>query len=271
MTRNVWTLMPAFGLAMIANAACSAAPTGVADEAGDEPASETPEKTGTTTDAFTVVTSLGIWTQGGPAITLVPSKTNFCYLSRVSGAFTTPSDYVEVYDNGTNWILDGVSSKAGATARAFCIPLTMNGDHLTVSKPQLWISGLNAVELGTGGQNEVCFPTLFEGDFSGSKSFVYTYLQNKTWYLFGGGETLGVAYCVSGIKGISVTTWNEGDGIEYMEPSDSWACGISEMAGDFTSTAEDISVVNDTNFGEWYLNGTDPGKMAVFEQAYCFR
>jgi hypothetical protein len=268
MIKILQVCVPAIGLALVANVGCSAA-AGEGDSYSTEsPAPSGPEETATTSEPL-VVNTAQTWSVGQAPITLASAKSAFCFLTRVSGYFQKSSDYVQVYiDPGTNnWILHGAgTSPNGLLARADCVPLGMNGDKLSISG-QFTVVGKSGT-IGTGGLKEACFVTGMLGVFQGSAD-VRASLSGSTWTLSATSGITTSAYCLSGIKGIEDFSWFQGDGLQEGAPDANWACGISEMRGQYHGTGEDIEIDDNSFFGEWDLTGTSK-QVNVGLTANCF-
>ena len=64
------------------------------------------------------------WRGGMEARQMLEVEEGICFLTRVSGEFEAPGDYVSVFDSGGSWYLDGESpgNSVGAEARCWRFP-----------------------------------------------------------------------------------------------------------------------------------------------------
>ncbi len=61
------------------------------------------------------------WNQGAEPLTMQPTDTHVCYLTRVSGDFDGHGEKVSITESGSKWVLSGASEKKDVTATAKCV------------------------------------------------------------------------------------------------------------------------------------------------------
>ncbi len=61
------------------------------------------------------------WNQGAEPLTMKPTNTHVCYLTRISGDFDGYREKVRITASGNNWVLWGDSAQKDVTATAKCV------------------------------------------------------------------------------------------------------------------------------------------------------
>lgn len=127
------------------------------------------------------------WASGQQPVNLGPVSGRVCFLTRVSGGFNHPTDWMGVYQSGGSWFLSGASQAKNASARARCIMVGSYSDEYS------WSQGARAATLLGSTSNRVCALTSVAGQFDSASEFVELNKVAWQWYLTGGSSRSGVS------------------------------------------------------------------------------
>lgn len=211
------------------------------------------------------------WSQGQLATHLgsngLPWARRVCFLTRVSGNFSSAGEWVRVWLSGSDWYLGGASSTSGVGAQARCMIV------LTYSAEYFAHSASTNVRVLNEGSRWGCFVTGVGGDLAG---YVRTIYYVGSWRLIAhaGSSSAGLwgrVRCARPLDGDANAVegeeyiWNDGDPPLFLEP-DTRACVITLVGGPFDTPNGYMSIVN--VFGTWVLSSNQPSES--HQGATCF-
>jgi hypothetical protein len=136
--------------------------------------------------------------QGFPAV-LLPASQGICFLQGVTGNFRGGGEGVWVRNNGTKWVLDGISRQQNVSARAMCVPFAaIQGADRGFN----YAIGTGYVSVYYGGCSwwESCSGSSSSESVWGSDGFCY--LTGMSGAFNGGGEVVTVSAWVRATAGI---------------------------------------------------------------------
>jgi hypothetical protein len=194
-----------------------------------------------------------------------------CYLTRVSGRFTSYNESVRIYLVGKDWYLSGSSSTAGIAAAARCMSvLDYSQEYMRLSEQSTMLNQ---------GNTRMCFLTglggqLSDGDMVGLTAPTPGF--GPKWHVWaygasGSSNDLWVgARCARPLDGgatIIVTNgWYGGPPVP-LTSSNGRVCVLRVLSGPFDSSAAYADVLN--VFNSWWISAGNTGEDA-FAYAGCF-
>ena len=215
------------------------------------------------------------WSQGDPPTYMGANGTfgikRVCFLTRVSGRFTSYNESVRIYLVGKDWYLSGSSSTGGIGAAARCMAV------LDYSQEYMRLSGQSTVL--NQGNTRMCFLTglggqLADGDMVGLTAPVPGFPPKwQVWAYGASGSSNDLwvgARCARPLDGAAniVTTigWLGGPPIP-LTSSNGKVCMLRALTGPFDNSAAYGHVF--TLFNEWWISG---GNTSVEASVYpgCF-
>jgi hypothetical protein len=170
--------------------------------------------------------------QGGDTVMSLTVNT-FCFLTRVSGKFEGPREWVRV-------------------ERVYSHTQTLRWDQ---GQPRVWMGPTN---------NRVCFLMGVKGNFNGAGERVELSKEGGNWFLGGSSATNDVsawAACLINGDGIQAGNyfWQQGEPtLNTGLFSHAWACGLTKMQGHFQGSSEYVQTLFTPRAGggyQWALTG----------------
>lgn len=212
------------------------------------------------------------WTQGQPPVTMQPTSTHVCVLSRVGGNFRGGGEAVRVYQANGMWMLGGRSQQDGVNAAATCFRVS------SFNTPQgnaRWISPEMTVSWQVGGACENRTTTSWWGDAA-------TFLSGISGDFAGDGEYARVDQSENGFAPsvVSSNACQEGD--VYTVQAHAFFAGkphtghLPNYIGPDIATGRGEKIGTASNIGEYVtgaIGDTGPGPdtvMAPITSAMCY-
>jgi hypothetical protein len=188
-----------------------------------------------------------------------------CYLTRLSGKFTGPTEEVRVYLVGSSWYLGGSSSSVGIGGRARCMTVS---DY---SPEDMWWQGLNPIVLNKG-SNWMCFLTGLAGELAGTTTtnmdWVKVDFSGGGWTLRGGGNAGNTSWirmrarCALPLDGDASVLgggswWMSGWSPTNLGSTSGKVCVFVHVFGSFQSSTSHVKI--QALNSAWYLSGGSLG------------
>jgi hypothetical protein len=191
-----------------------------------------------------------------------------CYLTRLSGKFTGPTEELRVYLVGSSWYLGGSSSSSGIGGRARCMTVSDYGSE------DMWWEGLNPIVMNKG-SNWMCFLTGLAGELAGTTTtnmdWVKVDFSGGGWTLRGGGKAGKSSWirmrarCATPLDGDASVIgggswWMSGWSPTNLGSTTGKVCVFVHVFGAFQSSTSHVKIQAVNN--AWYLSGGSLGANA---------
>lgn len=187
------------------------------------------------------------------------------FLNGIWGNFAGAGSIANIFASGGSWYLNGAGDTR-TTGR--CAGL---GTGNSFSGEYTWSAAQNLPTNMGSTSGRVCFLVRVSGSFASAADWVRIYASGGSWFLFGGsqkGDGGAQARCVSVSTFSGEHSWNSTQGYDtHMGASSGQVCGLTYMAGQFTSQADGIQIYSSS--GSWYLGGAATVS-PVYARARCF-
>lgn len=207
------------------------------------------------------------WKQGQPPVEMNANNAYFCFLTGVSGKFTSHSESVYIYTVNGSWWLSGSSKQTGVSARAACVLKSDFGSDAYITGAMLVSPTMAPYDFGPA-NDRVCMLQTVSGNFASPAHRVETYVANGRWYVASSApspDIYGMARCIVGATHQGTAVWSAGQPPQLAADQE-LACGLGRMRGQFQSpdARVDVALVDD----QWLVDG-NPDTPGASASAHC--
>ena len=194
---------------------------------------------------------------------LLPASQGICFLQGVTGNFRGGGEGVWVRNNGTHWVLDGISQQQNVSARAMCVPFAAiqgadQGFNYLIGTAYVsvyyggcsWWESCSSSSQGISvwGGDGFCYLTGMGGALNGGGEAVTVsaWGPGNSWYLGAftqaeGSSIKAEAGCIAAIGHARLRTtnvvfqyqWSQGEPFQQLPNADEAFCALDWISGHF--------------------------------------